>query len=81
MVRPSTPGVVSLNLGSRLSGGVVFLQVFDQTVVVLSSLDAIKDLVERRGELYADRTPFPIFEMFACFFFSSLYSRQLILHY
>ena len=49
MVGPITPGVVSLNLGLRLSGGVVFLQDFDQTVVVLSSLAAIKDLFERRG--------------------------------
>ena len=69
MARPTTPGVLSLNLGLRLLGDIVFLQVFDQTVVVLSSLAAIKALVERRGELYADRTPFPIFEMFACFFF------------
>ena len=72
MVRPTTPGVLSLNLALRLSGDVVFLQVFDQTVVVLSSLAAIKALVERRGELYADRTPFPIFEMFAWFFLFSL---------
>jgi hypothetical protein len=48
-----------------LSGDVVCLEVFGQVVVVLSSLTAIKDLVEKRGELYADRTPFPIFEMFA----------------
>ena len=72
MVRPTTPGVLSLNLGLHLSGDVVFLQVFDQTVVVLSSLAAIKALVERRGELYADRTPFPIFEMFVWFFLFSL---------
>ena len=59
-----------------LSGDVVYLEVFGQVVVVLSSLSAIKDLVEKRGELYADRTPFPIFEMFALdfylFFFPSL---------
>jgi hypothetical protein len=52
-----------------LSGDVVCLEAFGQVVVILSSLTAIKDLVEKRGELYADRTPFPIFEMFALPFF------------
>ncbi|KAH9051447.1 cytochrome P450 [Lactarius vividus] len=33
-----------------------------QVVVILCSPTAIKDLVERRGDLYADRMPFPIFE-------------------
>jgi hypothetical protein len=57
-----------------LSGDVVCLEAFGQVVVILSSLTAIKDLVEKRGELYADRTPFPIFEMFAlpCFFYLNL---------
>ncbi|KAH8994455.1 cytochrome P450 [Lactarius akahatsu] len=41
---------------------VICLQVFGQAVVVLCSPTAIKDLLERRGELYADRMPFPIFE-------------------
>ena len=45
------------------------LEVFGQVVVILSSLAAIKDLVEKRGELYADRTPFPIFEMSALDFY------------
>ena len=69
--KPVTPpGVASLNLNLRSSGGVVCLQVFGQVVIVLSSLTAIKDLVERRGELYADRTPCPIFEMFVSCFLS-----------
>jgi cytochrome P450 len=48
---------------SKKYGDVVCLQVFGQTVVVLCSLSAIKDLLEKRGELYSDRTPFPIFEI------------------
>ncbi|KAI9445943.1 cytochrome P450 [Lactarius indigo] len=48
---------------SKKYGDVVFIRVFDQVVVVLCSVTAIKDLLERRGELYADRTPLTIFEM------------------
>ncbi|KAH8984165.1 cytochrome P450 [Lactarius hatsudake] len=36
---------------------------YGQVVVVLCSPTAIKDLLERRGELYADRTQLPIFEI------------------
>ena len=39
------------------------LRVFGQVIVVLCSLTAIKELLERRGELYADRPNIPIFEM------------------
>ncbi|KAH9013292.1 cytochrome P450 [Lactarius deliciosus] len=47
---------------SKKYGDVVCFQVLGQVVVVLCSPTAIKDLLERRGELYADRTPFPVFE-------------------
>ncbi|KAH9058249.1 cytochrome P450 [Lactarius vividus] len=46
---------------SKKYGDIVCLQVFGQVVVVLCSPTSIKDLFERRGELYADRIPFPIF--------------------
>ncbi|KAI9435590.1 cytochrome P450 [Lactarius indigo] len=48
---------------SKKYGDVVCLQVLGQVVVVLCSPTAIKDLLEKRGELYADRTSFPIFEI------------------
>lgn len=44
-------------------GDVICLRVFGQVIVVLCSLTAIKELFERRGELYADRPRMPIFEM------------------
>ncbi|KAH9039822.1 cytochrome P450 [Lactarius pseudohatsudake] len=47
---------------SKKYGDVVCFQVLGQVVVVLCSPTAIKDLFEKRGELYADRTPFPVFE-------------------
>ena len=47
-----------------LQGDVVCLHVFSQVVVVLSSLSAIKDLLEKRGETYSDRPSVPIAEMY-----------------
>jgi hypothetical protein len=44
-------------------GDVVCLQAFSQVVVVLCSLSAIKDLLEKRGETYSDRPHLPILEM------------------
>lgn len=55
-----------LNLVSRLLGDVVCFQVFGQVIVILCSQTAIKDLIEKRGELYSDRITFPIFEMLDC---------------
>ncbi|KAH9042930.1 cytochrome P450 [Lactarius deliciosus] len=48
---------------SKKYGDVLCINVLGQVVVVLCSPTAIKDLLERRGELYADRTPFPILEI------------------
>jgi len=41
------------------------LRIFGEVVVVLNSLSAVKDLLERRGEAYADRPGLPIVEMCA----------------
>jgi hypothetical protein len=49
------------------AGDVFCLRVFGQVVVVLNSLSAIKDLLEMRGEIYADRPALPILEMCACY--------------
>ncbi|KAH9058255.1 cytochrome P450 [Lactarius vividus] len=48
---------------SKKYGDVLCINVLGQVVVVLCSPTAIKDLFERRGELYADRTLLPIFEI------------------
>jgi hypothetical protein len=45
-------------------GDVVCLRVFSQVVVVLCSVSAIKDLLEKRREIYSDRPYFPIAEMY-----------------
>ncbi|KAI9441797.1 cytochrome P450 [Lactarius indigo] len=56
-----SPWLTYMNM-SKKYGDVISIRVFGQVVVVLRSPTAIKDLLERRGELYADRSPFPIFE-------------------
>ncbi|KAI9441790.1 cytochrome P450 [Lactarius indigo] len=48
---------------SKKYGDVLCIKVLGQVVIVLCSPTAIKDLLERRGELYADRKPMPIFEI------------------
>jgi hypothetical protein len=53
----------SRKLKSAFQGDVVCLRVFNQVVVVLSSLSAIKDLLEKRGQTYSERPTLPILEM------------------
>lgn len=48
-----------------LPGDVLCLRIFGQVVVVLCSLSAVKDLLEKRGDAYADRPALPIVEMYA----------------
>jgi cytochrome P450 len=50
-------------LNFHRQGDVIYLRVLNQVVVVLCSLSAIKDLLEKRGEAYADRPTLPITEM------------------
>ncbi|KAN0107223.1 cytochrome P450 [Russula decolorans] len=48
---------------SKKHGDVICLRFFSEVVVVLCSLSAIKDLLEKRGEIYSDRPSLPIAEM------------------
>ncbi len=45
-------------------GDVFSLRVFGQVVVVLNSPKAIKDLLEKRGDIYSDRPVIPFFDMY-----------------
>jgi hypothetical protein len=45
-------------------GDVICFRVFNQVIVVLCSLSAIKDLFEKRAESYSDRPTLPILEMY-----------------
>src|SRR3984885_7635624 len=52
--------LVAPKLKPALQGDVISLRAFSQVVVVLCSSSAIKDLLEKRGEIYSDRPSIPI---------------------
>ncbi|KAI0748777.1 cytochrome P450, partial [Daedaleopsis nitida] len=41
-------------------GDVVYLRILGRPIVILNSVDAVNDLLERRGEIYSHRPVFPI---------------------
>jgi len=53
-----------------MAGDVLSFHVFGTVIVVLNSLKANKDLLERRADIYSDRPVIPIVEMYV--FFPSL---------
>ena len=64
MVGVTFSGHPLAQLKPAFEGDVVCLRVFSQVVVVLCSLSTLKDLLERRGEIYSDRPSLPIAEMY-----------------
>jgi len=56
------PWIAYANM-SKKYGYVLYLRVFGQVVIMLCSLSAAKDLLERRGDTYADRPTMPIVEI------------------
>jgi hypothetical protein len=53
-------------LKPRFQGAdVICLHVFSETVVVLNSVSAINDLLEKRGKIYSERPSWPVGEMYA----------------
>ena len=44
-------------------GDVLSFHVFGQVIIVLNSVKAAKDLLEKRGEIYSDRPVMPFYEM------------------
>jgi len=53
-----------LLLTERMPGDILCFHVFGQVIVVLNSIKASKDLLERRGDIYSDRPVIPIYEMY-----------------
>ena len=47
----------------KMAGDVMSFHVFGQVIVVLNSVKATNDLLERRGDIYSDRPAIPICEM------------------
>jgi len=80
----NTAGILFSGIGlprlKRTSqGGVICLRIFSQVVVVLCSVSAIKDLLEKRGEIYSDRPHLPITEMFVFVAFFSFHDEPPML--
>jgi hypothetical protein len=48
-----------------LTGDVISLHVFGKVIVVLNSIKAAKDLLEKRGDIYSDRQPDTLHDMYA----------------
>jgi len=55
--------VASLLLTEGMAGDIISFHIFGQVIVVMNSIKATKDLLERRGEIYSDRPTFTIHEM------------------
>ena len=47
----------------KLVGDVLSFHVFGRVIVVLNSIKATKDLLEKNGDVYSDRAVVPFFEM------------------
>src|SRR5712672_2127313 len=56
--------LVKLLVTTGMAGDVLSFHIFGQVVVILNSVKATKDLLERRGEIYSDRPTFTIHEMY-----------------
>ena len=53
-----------LKLTPAFQDDVICLRVFSEVVIVLNSLSALKDLLEKRGQTYSERPLLPISEMY-----------------
>jgi hypothetical protein len=60
-------------LTEAMIGDILSFHVFGKIIVVLNSLKANKDLLERRGYIYSDRPLIPIFDMY-------VFSSQVFTH-
>jgi hypothetical protein len=45
------------------AGDVLSFHVFGKVIIVLNTIKSTKDLLEKRGEIYADRPVIPFYEM------------------
>jgi len=51
-------------LTERIPGNILSFRVFGRVIVVLNSIKASKDILERRSDIYSDRPVIPIYEMY-----------------
>lgn len=54
---------------TKVPGDVIYIQILGQPIVVLNSLQAARDLMEKRGSIYSDRPRFVLFsELYVTYF-------------
>ena len=68
-MRENSCDMCSHKLKSAFQGDIICFRVFSQVIVVLCSLSAVKDLLEKRGEIYSERPTLPILEMCAYYYY------------
>ncbi|KAF8258555.1 cytochrome P450 [Lactarius quietus] len=61
-ISPSSPWL-SYTEFSKKYGHIVSYRVFGQDIIVLNTITAIKDLLEKRGNIYSDRPDFQIIDL------------------
>lgn len=47
----------------NMAGNILSFHIFGKVIVVLNTAKAAKDLLEKRGAIYSDRTVLPFYEM------------------
>ncbi|KAI0263954.1 cytochrome P450 [Gloeopeniophorella convolvens] len=52
-----------VKMGQKYGSDIISVQVLGQVIVVLNSVRAAKDLLEKCGDVYSDRPPVPFFDM------------------
>jgi hypothetical protein len=51
------------NYRSFVIGDVMHLQVLGKSMIVLDTLQAAVDLLDKKGSIYSDRPPLPLYEL------------------
>ncbi|KAH9987430.1 CyP450 monooxygenase [Russula vinacea] len=62
-VPKDSPWRAYADMSKKYGADIICLHVLSETVVVLNSVSAIKDLLEKRGKTYSDRPSWPIAEI------------------
>jgi hypothetical protein len=60
------PGYPFVPAEPPLQGDVICLRIYPRDVIVLNSSSAIKDLLEKRSQIYSERVYFPTLRMYVC---------------
>ncbi|KAJ7652782.1 cytochrome P450 [Mycena polygramma] len=79
---PSEKAPLQFHKWAEIYGDVIYLEVPGQSIVVLGSLRAAEDLLDKRSLIYSDRPDFPLLEVFGwkSTFAALRYGKKLAKH-